>query len=397
MNFFRQCSRESHFFLSILIFFTLAWILNKSVFASELSISKILTEKNYSSSFSKVSEKHLFAKKGILIEIQEHNPIYKINDHYYRFKTLPYYNKKGLQMNSNEVMKFIKLLGAYSNSQKKSVNNDGSKNQKKSKKKSLSLTTEKNIPFLKLNNKSQKVDVIFLDAGHGGKDSGALSYGFKEKDIALLATKELGSILKKKTSKTRIIFIRNKDKYLSLEKRCHLANSQLKKGENGIFISVHLNFWFDPQTSGFEVYYLSHQAKSIDARIVSLVKKENFDLSKSNMDTLSEFEKIFGRIEVIQYQKESKLMASYIAEKLLGHAIGYSGNRGVKSELFYVLKGSVMPSILIELGFISSKKDITYLSDKEKRKKILLLIANGIFQYLKKFNETDGFKNRLLE
>ena len=372
--------------------------LNKSIPAINFSISKALSRQNYSASFSSVNEKHFFIKNRISIEIQEHNPIYKINDDYYRFETLPHYNKKGLSIVSNEAMKFLNILESYSNNKKK-LNNNKLEKKKNSKiqKKPLSLFSKKDVPFLNIDNKSKKIDVIFLDPGHGGRDPGALSYGFKEKDLTLLATKELGNILKEKTSKTKIVFTRFKDEYLSLEARCHLANNQLKKGENGIFISTHLNFWFDPETSGFEVYYLSHQTKSINARIFSLVKNENFDLNKSDVDSLSEFEKIFGRLEVIQYQRESQLMANYIADHLLGHAIGYSGNRGVKSELFYVLKGAIMPSVLIELGFISNKKDLDYLSNKEKREKILLLISKGIIKYLKEFNKTDGFKDNLLE
>lgn len=376
------------------------------VWGKEFSISKLLENKNYSAAFSFSNNKHRFTKNLLSIEIQEYNPVYRVGSHYYRFKSLPWYTKEeGLSVNSNEKFLFLEILNSYSNltkKKKKKQNNESlstvNPNQSKAKIQNTSLITGVSSPFLSLDNPNQsKINVIFLDAGHGGHDSGAVSYGFKEKDLALQTSKELEKILKKNASKIKVVLIRKKDKYLSLEERCHMANSMLKQNENGIFISIHLNFWFDSETSGFESYYLSHQDKSVDARIVSLVKNENFDYGKADLNTLSEFEQIFGRLEVIQYQKESQLMANYIANNVNKQFNEYNQNRGVKSDLFYVLKGAIMPAVLIELGFISNKKDIEILSDKKKRKPLLLSIAEGLIEYIKIFNQTDGFRKHLLE
>ncbi|MBL8993342.1 MAG: N-acetylmuramoyl-L-alanine amidase, partial [Spirochaetia bacterium] len=146
---------------------------------------------------------------------------------------------------------------------------------------------------------------------------------------------------------------------------------------------------------GFEVYYLSHQGWSENARIVALAENRIFQVEQTNVKSLNPFEKIFGRLEVIQYQRESKMIADNVSFSVYNGIKDYVVNRGVKSERFYVLKGALMPSVLIEVGFVSSKEDLIYLSEDEKLAQMANAVAKGIEQYVKDFNQSRGFTEEL--
>lgn len=239
------------------------------------------------------------------------------------------------------------------------------------------------------------IDWIFIDPGHGGIDPGAVSYGFLEKDYTLKISKALREALTNRLPLVQTHLLRDKDEFQSSEDRCRVANGKLKREQNGIFVSIHLNIWLDAETRGFEVYYMGHQEWSENARIWAIWENRVFNPERTNLAGLSDWEKIFGRIAAIQYQKESRMIAENVHFAVFNRIKDYAVSRGVKSETFYVLKGAVMPSILIECGFLSNKADMEYLSEEEKMRKLVDAIAEGLAQYVKDFNQTGGFTGDL--
>ncbi|MBN8218190.1 MAG: N-acetylmuramoyl-L-alanine amidase, partial [Spirochaetes bacterium] len=189
--------------------------------------------------------------------------------------------------------------------------------------------------------------------------------------------------------------LRDKDEYISSEDRCRVANGKVKRDQNGLFVSIHLNIWLDAETRGFEVYYMGHQEWSENARIWAIWENRAFNPERTNLAGLSDWEKIFGRIAAIQYQKESRMIAENVHFAVFNRIKDYAVSRGVKSETFYVLKGAVMPSILIECGFLSNKADMEYLSEEAKMRRLADAIAEGLAQYVKDFNQTGGFTGDL--
>jgi N-acetylmuramoyl-L-alanine amidase len=240
-----------------------------------------------------------------------------------------------------------------------------------------------------------RIDWIFLDPGHGGIDPGAVSYGFLEKDYTLKISKALREALTNRLPLVQTLLLREKDEFQSSEDRCRVANGKLKRDQNGIFVSIHLNIWLDAETRGFEVYYMGHQEWSENARIWAIWENRVFNPDRTNLAGLSDWEKIFGRIAAVQYQKESRMIAENVHFAVFNRIKDYAVSRGVKSETFYVLKGAVMPSILIECGFLSNKADMEYLSEDEKMHKLVDAIAEGLAQYVKDFNQTGGFTGDL--
>ena len=257
---------------------------------------------------------------------------------------------------------------------------------------------EQDVPRLPANYSGQtnvRINAIFIDAGHGGKDPGALGYGFQEKDMTLTFARLLAEKISSDFPKKKTIMTRSSDTYVALEKRCDLANSRLEKEENGVFVSLHLNASFFPETAGLEVYYLSYDPDSENARVVAKAENTAFNLDNKDLTRLENWQKIFPRLEIVQYQKESRLIAELI-DKSFSRSLSVARPvEKIRSALFYVLQGAIMPSVLVEIGYITNKDDITRMADTETQQKIIAAIAEGLAEYIRQFERSDGFTRPL--
>ncbi|MEI0747568.1 N-acetylmuramoyl-L-alanine amidase [Brachyspira pulli] len=243
------------------------------------------------------------------------------------------------------------------------------------------------------------ISTIIIDPGHGGKDPGAIGINkLFEKDVVLSFSLELEEELKKIMPDVKIVLTRKGDTYPTLEERFKIANDAAKintdKSKNALFVSVHANASFSHSAKGFEAYFVSAQESSEYARAVSmfeneaLVKFDNIDTSKYEKDS-SQITHNYMLVE--QYQKESKLLAESITEEVLKVSGVARRTKPVQNALFYVLKGAIMPSTLIELGFITNPDDAKFMKTKETRLKMVKATAEGIKQYIELFEKTKGF------
>ena len=243
------------------------------------------------------------------------------------------------------------------------------------------------------------ISTIIIDPGHGGKDPGAIGINkLFEKDVVLSFSLELEEELKKIMPNVKIVLTRKGDTYPTLEERFKIANDAAKintdKSKNALFVSVHANASFSPSAKGFEAYFVSAQESSEYARAVSmfeneaLVKFDNIDTSKYEKDS-SQITHNYMLVE--QYQKESRLLAESITEQVLKVSGVARRTKPVQNALFYVLKGAIMPSTLIELGFITNPDDAKFMKTKETRLKMVKATAEGIKQYIELFEKTEGF------
>ena len=376
------------------LFFSLLFLFSS---LSSFYITPYLVNKGYKAILLPQDQGVEYVKKEIKIKIKEYSPLIKINKSFFFLKDFPYIGLKGTVLSKEDALFLQQTLLVY----EKEIEYKR-KTMIKSKKKTSSIKTNAfdlrsapPIRQLRRENQKNKIDKIILDAGHGGKDVGASSYGFLEKDLAILVTLDLKKSLLRLGSQAKIIMIRNGDQYVSLEKRCHLANHSLGPYENGLFVSIHLNTWFNEKITGFETYYLGHNNKILKARVYAHIEDTSFNIQKTNLSYLDPFKIIFSHLEVIQYQKESRFIANTVSTLVHQKINNYTVNRGVKSELFYVLKGVLMPSILIEVGFISNKNDLEFITDVKNRRHLTDSIASGIIEYEKDFEKTIGFSQNL--
>lgn len=243
------------------------------------------------------------------------------------------------------------------------------------------------------------ITAIIIDAGHGGKDPGSIGINkLKEKDIVLSFSLELKEELKKILPNADIVLTREKDDYPTLQERYKIANGAARintdKAKNSLFISVHANASLNPKAKGFEAYFITAQESSEYARAVSIL--ENSALVKFDKIDALKYEENSSQLThnymlVEQYQKESRLLAQAIVDEVYKISGVAKRNKPVQNALFYVLKGSIMPSTLIEIGFITNEEDAKFMNTKETRIKMVKATALGIKKFIEEFEKTKGF------
>ncbi|EHO4166546.1 N-acetylmuramoyl-L-alanine amidase [Campylobacter coli] len=240
--------------------------------------------------------------------------------------------------------------------------------------KSTSKTTSKNV----LNSKFKSDKIIVLDAGHGGKDSGALSDkkgSLKEKDIVLSTTLKLGNELKKRGYK--ILYTRSSDKFINLRDRTKYAND--KRAD--LFISIHANA--APSASkaksseGVETFFLS-PARS--ERSKKAAEKEN----------QGDFEEInyFSKQSILNFLNREKIVASNkLAIDVQKNILTQTRKKykivdgGVREAPFWVLVGAQMPAILVEIGYITHPSEGKRIANKSFQDTLVKGIADGVENY----------------
>lgn len=216
---------------------------------------------------------------------------------------------------------------------------------------------------------------IVLDAGHGGHDPGAVGKnGLQEKDVALKIVKGLKKNLEGGL-RADIILTRGDDTFISLEERTAIANTN----NADIFVSVHVNASFNRDTGGIETYYLDLTNDEVAMRVAA---RENA-VSSAKM---SDLQYILNDLMKTAKSNESSKLASGIQGALVS-TIRYKysdvKSNGVKGAPFYVLVGTHMPSVLVEVSYISNLKEEARLGDDEYIKEIVRGITSGIRNYLK--------------
>ncbi len=230
-----------------------------------------------------------------------------------------------------------------------------------------------------------KFDVIVLDAGHGGKDAGAIGInGIKEKDVNLGVTLALGKLIEKEMKDVKVVYTRKTDTFVELYRRGQIANEQNGK----LFISIHCNSTPNKPTdaTGFEVYLL-RPGRTKEA--IAIAERENSVINYE--DNPKRYEKLTDENFILVSMAHSAYMRySEKFSELVDKSYSYQTDipsRGVKQAGFYVLVGASMPSVLVETGFISNRHDEKYIASSKGQNIIASAIFNAIKSY-KKFYES---------
>lgn len=226
---------------------------------------------------------------------------------------------------------------------------------------------------------------VVLDAGHGGHDFGAVRGNYVEKKIVLDVALKVGELLKKDRN-IELVYTRRNDVFVELRERTEIANRE----KADVFVSIHANAVANaPAASGTETYVMG---TSKNASNLEVAKRENavitleddYQKNYAGYDP-SRPESLIG-LTLIQEQfvTQSIELASKIQTRFTNDA--ERKNRGVKQGPFWVLHGAFMPSILIELGFISNSEEGAYLNSEEGRNEMALSIANAILDYKRQYH-----------
>lgn len=216
------------------------------------------------------------------------------------------------------------------------------------------------------------VRTVVIDAGHGGRDPGAIGIGgLREKDVTLRLSKELGARLSARGFK--VVYTRANDREIGLEERTAIA-----EGAGGdVFVSVHANAAPRRSVHGIETYYLNenHERHSID-----LAAREN-GIARSQVNAL---QRTLAKLSMQEVSPQSRSLATHVHHQILRGMPGRYGrvaDLGVKQGPFYVLFLSDMPAILIEAGFLTNRDDAKRLRDPKYLEALADMIADGLEGY----------------
>ena len=225
------------------------------------------------------------------------------------------------------------------------------------------------------------VSRIVIDPGHGGKDYGAPGYlkGVHEKDVVLQIAKRLARKVETEL-KCDAVLTRTTDRYLTLEERTAIANTQ----NADLFISIHTNAVRDKRAYGIETFFLN---LATDDDAIRVAARENATSAKN----ISDLESILNDLMQNAKISESSRLAAMVQDEVCLHLknnFSHIRSKGVKQAPFYVLLGAQMPALLVETSFISNPRECKRLSSAKYQEALCDGIIRGIRKYIKETSPT---------
>lgn len=222
-----------------------------------------------------------------------------------------------------------------------------------------------------------RLDCIVIDAGHGGRDPGAVHHGVRESDVNLSIALRLGRLIEDNLG-VRVVQTRTTDRFVELAERGRIANRSCGK----LFVSIHGNAAYNPNAHGTETFFLglarTESARRVMERENSVIALESDPSLYSGMD---EAALIMHTMAHATYLRKSEQLAALIEEQFASHAGRRS--RGVHQAGFKVLWSASMPAVLVETGFISNAEEARMLASASGQQ----LIAESIYRAIREFKE----------
>ncbi|EIM76386.1 cell wall hydrolase/autolysin [Nitritalea halalkaliphila LW7] len=227
-----------------------------------------------------------------------------------------------------------------------------------------------------------KLRRIVIDAGHGGKDPGTVGAISKEKDIALKVALQVGKYVEELLPGVEVIYTRKTDVFIGLKERSNIAN----RNRADLFISIHCNASPSRAAYGTETFVMG--TKNFESNF-DIVKRENavLLLEEDNQETYEGFDPTSPESYILfnftqkAYIHNSISLAEKIETDFRTRVNRHS--RGVKQAPFWVLWSTSMPSVLIELGFLSNANEERYLNSKDGQ----VYLASAIYRSIKAYKE----------
>ena len=233
-----------------------------------------------------------------------------------------------------------------------------------------------------------RLNTVVIDPGHGGKDAGCVSKDGRtyEKNLTLSIAKQLGQKIKEEYPEVKVYYTRLTDRYITLNERADIAN----RNHADLFISIHINANTSTSPSGFSPHIFG-RASGKDSDLfrgnMELCRRENsvilleddYSTNYQGFDPEDPESFIFFNLMQNAFYEQSLLFAGDVIESLSGGPI--AKNRGVSQDPFFVLWKTSMPSVLLELGFISNAADLKVLNSEKGRSQI----ASRLFTAFRKF------------
>ena len=247
------------------------------------------------------------------------------------------------------------------------------------------------LPLYALAQKGEKIQTIVIDAGHGGKDTGALGSVTTEKALNLAVALKFGNYIKENLPDVNVIYTRNSDKFVELSERAAIAN----RNNADVFISIHCNSTeVANSANGAETFVMG---ESKNEKNLAVAKKENAAiLLEDNTDAYDNFDPnsteayILFSLSQSLYQSQSLDLAGKVQQQFASKG---RHDRGVQQAGFLVLWKTSMPSILVELGFINNAKEEQFLNSERGQTQMALALYRAFEEYKREFEAENHIAN----
>ena len=237
-------------------------------------------------------------------------------------------------------------------------------------------------PMAAFSPERSRLDTVVIDPGHGGKDPGAVAHGLYEKDIVLDVAHKLGDYIENRLD-LEVVYTRADDRFIALEERGHLAN---RRGGD-LFISLHANAFQSASVQGTETYFLGRSKTDAARRVM---KQENSVVREyeENPDRYDEYDAeafVKGELFLSASMQFSEEFASIVQNQFKERVQRRS--RGVHQAGFYVLWSASMPSVLVELGYLTNRQEARFLNSDRGQTYLASAIFRAVRKYKNQYNK----------
>jgi N-acetylmuramoyl-L-alanine amidase len=234
-----------------------------------------------------------------------------------------------------------------------------------------------------------KVWVIVIDAGHGGRDPGALGAKSREKDITLAIALKTGEYLEKNTNNVKVIYTRKDDSTVDLRERPKIAN----KNNADLFISIHANWAKQKYVMGAETFIMGHTKNQANLEVAMkenevIYLEDDYSTKYEGFDPKSQESYIEFSLMQNIFQKQSTDLADKIQTQFRERVS--RNDRDVKQAGFWVLFTTSMPSVLIETGFITNAEEEKFLTSKQGQDYLASAIFRACRDYINEIDQRSG-------
>ena len=231
--------------------------------------------------------------------------------------------------------------------------------------------------------------VVVIDAGHGGKDPGAKGRAINEKTINLSVAQKLGSLITQNHKDVKVVYTRKTDVFVDLDERANIAN----RNKADLFISIHTNaVKRGSAVAGTETYTLGLARTDENLEVAmrensAILLEDNYLQKYEGFDPNSSESYIIFEFMQNKHMEQSISLASEVQKSFVS---AKRKNRGVRQAGFLVLRKTGMPSILVELGYISNPAEEQFMKRDEGQRKLATAIYNAFTKYKREYDRKKG-------
>jgi len=226
---------------------------------------------------------------------------------------------------------------------------------------------------------------VVIDPGHGGSDAGAVYGSAKEAEISLKVAQHLKKILESSKAFSAVL-TRTSDQNLSLQDRVQLA----EKEKADLFLSIHANASTDQRARGVEFYFQNHLPADEESLYLANLENQMVSETSAKGQDLTKKGDVLAIVEDLK--RQTKMRSSFVlSEKLLNSwtRTGEKNSNAIRQAPFYVISKTGIPSVLVELGFISNPKESLKLVQNQYQKEIAQKIYQGLIDYKEMVDKAD--------